>query len=218
MGSARRPLIVVLLVVGLALFNWWIALPWLVPRTGMFDRLISDATADGSPNAILIRLLEGTGAALVFLALLLRGPDDEHGRRRPDWWCAVGLVVFEAFDAVFVESCQSGTDRVCFDRELSFALDWHHYLHIAGGVFEWTFALLAAWFGWRRLRGTRRGRVYGALLVYAPIVLLPLAVTFVTHRLFAVVEFTIYTAFSILIVLVVSERGPDPSRPEIADR
>lgn len=200
------------LAVGIVLFDWWIALPWLVPREGMYDRLISDATATGSPHAMLIRTFEVVGALALLVALLLRGPLDEFGIGRRDWWCTVGLVVFEVFGAVFVESCPSGTDRACFDREIALDLDLHHYLHIAGGVVEWSFALLAAWFGWRRLRGTGRGRIYGGLLVYAGIVLVPLALAFATHRLFAVVEFTVYLAFSTILVLVVTERSvPAPA-------
>lgn len=216
MSDRRRAVSVVLLGVGLALFNWWLALPWLVPRDGMFDRLISDATATGSQNATAIRLLEAGGASILVLALLLRGPDDAQGRPRLDWWCVVGLVAFEILGAVFVEACQSGTDRACFERELAFDLEWHHYLHIVAGVFEWSFALAAAWFGWRRLRGNARGRVYQALLIYAPVVLAPLALAFFTHRLFAVVEFTIYAAFSLLIALTVTERDVVAEHPAAA--
>lgn len=215
MTERRRVASTLALASGLVLFNWWLALPWLVPRDGMFDRLISDATATGSPNATTIRLLEGGGAALLMLALVLRGPDDREGRVRPDWWCLVGLVAFEALGAIFVEACQSGTDRACFDRELAFELEWHHYVHIGVGVVEWTFALLAAWFGWRRLRGSARGQALGALLLFAPIVLVPLAVAFVTHRLFALVEFTIYAAFSVSLALNVTEPDAPTQKREV---
>lgn len=202
----------VTVVMGLLLFNWWIALPAFVPASGMFDRLISDATATGAPNADLLRWIEAIGAVLLLVALFVRGPLDGNSRVRRDWWCVVGLVVFEMVGAVFVEACESGTDRECFDRELALELPWHHYLHIVAGVAEWSLAVLAALYGWRRLRGTARGRVYAAMLVYGAVILVPLAVTFVTHRLFSAVEFTIYAAFSTIIVLVVSERGHWPER------
>lgn len=193
------------------LFNWWLALPVLVDPDGMFDRLLSDATATGSSNAVALRVMEGAGALLLLAALIGRGPLDSHGVVRRDWLAAIALVVFEFSNAVFVEACQSGTDRVCFDRELRLDLPWPHYLHIIGGALEWLAALAVAWFGWRRLRPDRRSRIYAALLWYAPIVLVPLAVTFVIHRWFAVVEVTVYLAFSVLLVLTVTEAGPGSS-------
>lgn len=196
-------------MLGLALFNWWLALPWLVERDRMFDRLLSDATAVGAPNAAGLRAMEAVGAVLLLLSLLLRGPLDRDGATRRDWWCAVVLVVFELSNAVFVESCQSGTDLDCFDRELRFGLPWFHYAHIVSGIVEWGAALLLAWFGWRRLQGAARGSIYGWLLVYAAFILTPLAIAFMTHRLFSVVEFTVYVAFSIALFLTVTEPGPE---------
>lgn len=207
----RRGAAGVTLVVGLLLFNWWLALPWVVGGDRILDRLLSDATAVGAQSAATLRVMEGTGAVLLLVALLLRGPADRVGAVRRDWWWAVVLVVFEFVDSLFVEACQSGTDRGCFEREVRLQLPWYHYLHIAGGAIEWIAAILVAWTGWRRLRGTSRGSIYGWLLVYGAVVLAPLALAFVTHRLFSVVEFTVYVAFSIVLVLTVTEPAPDRS-------
>lgn len=207
--TPRRTITYLALVIGLLLFNWWLALPWLVEEHRMFDRLLSDATATGAQNAIALRVMEGCGAVLLFVALLLRGRLDRDGAVRRDWWCAVVLVVFESTNAIFVEACQSGTDTVCFDRELRLELPWYHYVHIVGGFIEWIAAILVAWFGWRRLRGTTRGSVFGWLLVYGAITVWPLAAAFLAHRLFSVVEVTVYVAFSIVLVLTVTEPGPE---------
>lgn len=199
-----------LTVVGLGLLNWWVAIPFMERWPESVNGLMSDFTAAGGAEADTIRLIELVACAFLLVALAMRGPLDRVGARRADWWCVIGLVAFEAFDAIFVEACMSGIDNACFDRETALSLPFHHYLHVVGGILEWVFALAAAWFGWRRLRGTRtwRERIYFGLLVFAGIIVWPLAAAFFTHSLFAVVEFFVYLAFTTLIVLAISEPGP----------
>jgi hypothetical protein len=197
-------------IIGLALLNWWVAIPFMERWPDSVNGLMSDFTATGGAEADTIRLIELVACAFLLVALAMRGPLDRLGTRRADWWCVIGLVAFEAFDAIFVEACMSGMDNACFDQETHFALPVHHYFHVVGGVFEWSFALAAAWFGWRRLRGTGswRERTNAGLLIFAGVIVLPLAAAFVTHRLFAVVEFFVYIAFTTLIVMAISEPGP----------
>jgi hypothetical protein len=203
----------VFMIVGLVLLNWWVAIPFMERWPHSIDGLMSDFTATGGAEADTIRLIELVACAFILMALAIRGPLDRQGVRRADWWCVIGLVAFEAFDAIFVEACMSGIDDACFDRETHFALPVHHYFHVVGGILEWTFALGAAWYGWKRLRGTRtfRERTYFGLLIFAAVIVAPLATAFVTHRLFAVVEFFVYIAFTILIVFAITEPGPDSS-------
>lgn len=195
---------------GLILLNWWLLLPFLGLWPNSLNGLMSDATATGSPNAQAIRVVEFLACGLLLTALSLRGPIDQNGKVRRDWWCAVALVVFEAFDTLFVEACRSGTDQQCFSDEMRFDLPLHHYFHVAGGVLEWSFALAAVILGLRRLRSINsplQGS-YRSLLIFAIVVIPPLAAAFVTHRLFVVVESTVYIAFSLLIYLQVTEPSP----------
>lgn len=196
---------------GLILLNWWLLLPFLGGWPNSLNGLMSDATATGSPDAQAIRVVEFLACGLLLAALFLRGPIDQNGKVRRDWWCTVALVMFEAFDALFVEACRSGTDHQCFKDEMSFSLPPHHYLHVAGGVLEWSFALAAVILGLRRLRSIHSPlqHPYRSLLIFAIAVIAPLAAAFITHRLFVVVESTVYVAFSLLIYLQVAE----PSLP-----
>jgi hypothetical protein len=193
-------------VVGVAVYNWWVILPflsgWLVSPHGFF----SDLSADGQPHAEVIRRLDLASALLLLLALLLRGPVGRGGSR-PEWRWLVGFTAAVVMGARFPYACASELDSACRALERHLDLPAHHYVHMGAGIAEFTTMTMAIWLAHGRTRGAdnRADRVTRSMVIVLAVAYPLLAVSYLAHWMGAVIEPVFFVTFSAMILFELLE-------------
>ncbi len=205
-------------VAGVAVYNWWVVVPFLHGWLSSLDGFFSDLSADGQQHAIVLRRLDLAAAALILVALLLRGPASRDGPRR-EWRWLVAFAVFGLIGARFPYACAEGLNMACRAAERHLELAPHHYIHMASGVAEFATATMAIWLAHRRTRDDHdlEGRVAYVLVVVLVVAYPLLAVAYLGDRLGSLIEPVFFVTFSTMVVLELFEpvtRAPrSPSSP-----
>jgi len=202
----------VLAVVGVVVYNWWVVIPFLPGWLSSLDGFFSDLSADGQAHAIVLRRLDLVAAALILVALLLRGPDGPGGPRR-EWRWLVAFAAFGLIGARFPYACAEGLDKACRAAERHLDLAPHHYVHMASGIAEFATATVAIWLAFRRTRGEQRvvARLSHALVIVMVVAYPLLGVAYLGDRLGSLIEPVFFVTFSAIVLLEVFEpSGPAP--------
>ena len=191
----------VLIVVGLLLYNWWILVPLKPGLMHSPNELFSDLEVTGQPFAAAMQYADLMSGVLVLAALLLIGCQ----KKRPEFREWVAMIVFAGaviIGGIFEESCPDGISAACRSLEWSFQLPLHHYLHIIAGIFEFGGITFALAFAYRRTRGlkTFRAKIYrrlgrGAFAAY-PI----LGLAYIVNILGSLIEAVFFTSFAIIVM------------------
>jgi hypothetical protein len=192
---------------GLALYNWWVLVLF---RPGLLrspNELFSDLEVLGQPFASAMQradLLSGLLLMVAFLAVAGAGA-------RACWGEWAGIMVSAAAGSAggaFPESCADGINAVCRQRELSFSLAPHDYIHAVAGICELAGVTVALVLAYRRTRGDRTvaARTYRALARVALVAYPLLGLAYLTDRLGAVIEPVLFMGFTIMVVTQLAER------------
>lgn len=193
--------------VGLALYNWWVLVPF---RPGLLrspDELFSDLEVRGQPFASAMQhadLFSGLLLMVAFLAVAGAGA-------RARWGEWAGMMVAAAAGAAggaFPESCADGINAVCRQRETSFALPLHDYIHDIAGLCELAGVTVTLVLAYRRARGDRTGaaRTYRSLGRVALVVYPLFGLSYLTDRLGAVIEPVLFIGLTIVVITQLAER------------
>jgi hypothetical protein len=195
-------------LVGLAAYNWWVAVllaGWLPSP----NQLFSDLEVAGHPHAAVFSRLDVAAGVLMLVALWLRGPNGPAGVR-PEWRWLLVFAVAGIAGGLFPYVCAEGASAACRSVEWQFQLPLRHYVHVLAGIVEFGTATVAIGLAWRRTAGRRDlvGRVVrGAgwvLLIAYPM----LGAAYLTDRLGAFVEPAFFIAFSTIVAVELFEPGP----------
>jgi len=208
-------------VVGVAVYNWWVIVPFLHGWLSSLDGFFSDLSADGQLHAIPLRRLDLAAAILVLAALLLRGPDSRDGPRR-EWRWLVAFAACGLIGARFPYACAEGLDAACRSAERHLDLAPHHYVHMAAGIAEFLTVTVAIWLAHRRTRDDHdlEGRLASVLIMVLAVAYPILGVAYLSDRLGSLIEPVFFVAFSTMVVLELFEpvaRAPRSRAAEGAD-
>lgn len=205
-------------VVGVAVYNWWVVVPFLHGWLSSLDGFFSDLSADGQDHAMVLRRLDLAAAGLILVALLLRGSASRDGPRR-EWRWLVAFATFGMIGAWFPYACAEGLDAACRSSERHLDLAPHHYIHMAAGIAEFTTATVAIWLAHRRTRDDHdlEGRLAHVLIVVLAVAYPILGVAYLGDRLGSLIEPVFFATFSTMVLLELFEPdrclpGRDPGR------
>jgi hypothetical protein len=197
----------VLVVVGLAVNNWWVTAPFHSGLIRSSSALFSDLEATGQPDAVLFRNLDFAAGALLVAGLLLRGSSGRWVARRPEWPWLIVFAVAGAVGARASYQCPEATSGRCRSLEWHLKLPPHHYVHILAGVVEFFSITYALWLAWRRTRRDRTPeavayRVIAAVLIVSyPL----LGAAYLSDHFGVFIEPVFFLAFSAILATEVFE-------------
>jgi len=192
---------------GIALYNWWILVPF---RPGVLispNELFSDLEVTGHPFAVAMQRADFAAGVLILMAFLLVG----SSKRRADFREWVAMLVFAVAGAaggLFPETCTNGISAACRSLEWGFRLPGSHYIHIVAGIVEFGSITLALVFAYKRTHGsdTLSARIYHMLGKGAFAAYLLLAIAYLFNVMGSVIEPVFFLGFSIIVVLQLFER------------
>jgi hypothetical protein len=207
----RRPVAVIVGVLGIALYNWWLPVALFGRLLTTPNELFSDLEATGRPDASLLQHLDLAAGIVLVAALLLRGRIGPDGRRS-EWPWLVAFAIAGAVGGRFSYACPEGLSAACRSAEWRLALPPHHYVHVVAGIVEYTTATVAVYLAWKRTRPrerptTRTIRWTGRVLVGAyPL----LGLAYLTDRLGLFVEPIFFVCFSFMAMVELLEPDRSP--------
>ena len=202
----RHPVAMALGLVGIALYNWWLAVALSGRLITTPDELFSDLEAAGRPDAAILQRLDLTAALVLLAALVLRGRQGPHGPRS-EWPWLVAFAISGAVGGHFSYVCPEGLSDACRSQEWRLALPPHHYIHVVAGISEFAAATVAVYLARHRTRFTTEPVTqairwtWRALLVAYPL----LAAAYLTDRLGALVEPAFFVCFSAMVAVELFE-------------
>jgi len=196
-------------IVGVAAYNWWVAVPF---RPGLLkspNGFFSDLEATGQPDASVFQHLDLLAAVLMLVALMLRGPRGRNGIRRAEWLWLLAFAIAGGVGARYPYACSEGTSAVCRNLEWHFRLPAYHYVHIACGIVEFATVTVAAVLARRRTLGssTVEAHVHRALVAMFTVAYPLLGAAYLTDRLGAIIEPVFFLTFSAMILAELFEPG-----------
>ncbi|MGC9962718.1 MAG: DUF998 domain-containing protein [Acidimicrobiales bacterium] len=196
-------------IVGVAAYNWWVAValqPGLLTSSNGF---FSDLEASGQSDASLFQHLDLLAAILLLLALVLRGPRGRNGVRRVEWPWLLAFAVAGGVGARYPYACSEGTSLACQNLQWHFRLPASHYLHIASGIVEFATVTAAAVLARRRTLAcsTAEAHVHRAVVAVFVVAYPLLGAAYLTDRLGAIIEPVFFLAFSAMILAELFEPG-----------
>lgn len=192
--------------VGLAAYNWWVAVAGDRTLMQSPDELFSDLEAVGRPHAQLLSDLDVVSGTAILAALLLVGRPRDGGRRRREWWLLVVFACAAAVGGLFPYLCPEGLSASCRAAEWGLTLPWRHYVHVLAGIVEFAAVTATAVLTWRRTRDHAGVRplvsrvVVRVLLVGYPL----LGLTYLSGHLGAFVEPVFLVTFSAVVAVELS--------------
>jgi uncharacterized protein DUF998 len=194
---------------GLAVYNWWAVLPFLVSIPRFPDPFFSDMEARGQPHAASLQHLD-LAAGLLLLAALVVG----RSRGFPEWRLLLLFAGMTALGGLFPFACAEGSDAACRSAEWHFQLPLTHYVHMVSGIVEFAAASFAILFAWRRTRHDPDSPhapafrlLYIALLAAYPL----LAYAYLADRYGIYIEPLFFIAFSAVFYIGTTSSRAQPS-------
>jgi hypothetical protein len=200
----------VLVVAGVAAYNWWVVVPFVPGLMPSVNGFFSDLEATGRPHAGLMSSADLTAGLLMTAALLLRGSRGRHGARA-EWKWMVAFAVAGAVGGRYTYACAEGLSATCRSLEWHLQLPVHHYVHVFSGVAEFATLTVAALVAMRRTRqdGTREARIYRGLVRVMVVAYPVLGLSYLTDRLGTLAEPLFFIVFSVMVLTEVFESaGP----------
>lgn len=201
---------------GVAVYNWWVVVPFVPGMMPSVNGFFSDLEVNGRPYAGLLSDADMLAGVLMVAALLLRGSHAGHGVRR-EWRWMVAFGVAGVVGGRYPYYCSEGLSATCRHLEWHLQLPVHHYVHVASGIAEFALLTGAAAIAMRRTHhdGSVEARIYrglvGLLVVAYPL----LGLAYLTDRLGTFVEPIFFVAFSLMFLTEVYE-PIDRGRPSSA--
>ena len=208
MDERRRNAAALVCVPAVAAYNWWLFVPFdhgLLRSTNSF---FSDLEVRGPRDATMFERLDVTAGVLFAIALTA---ESTAARRAQAGVAAVPRVrVRRRSRRSFPFSCAEGTSSACRSAEWHLQLPWYHYAHVLASAVEFLAISIGVLVAWHRTRNERSleatlFRTIGIVLVVA---YAPLAVSYFSDHLAALVEPLFFVAFSIAVV---TEATHEPS-------
>ena len=218
-GFTRRSLAWLCGIAGLLAYNWWVLVPFKHGLMRSPSELFSNLEVTGQPYAIIMQRADVVAGILLLLAFVLAGSRTVIGGRR-EW---LGIVVFAmagAIGGLFPQVCADGLSPACMSAEWHFQLAASQYVHDGSGVIEFAGITLALLLAIVRVRATTTltASAY-RLLGWVVLVAYPvLGVSYLFNIYGAVIEAMFFSAFTLMVLLQLSERLPrrKPRRDELS--
>jgi hypothetical protein len=209
----------VLVVAGVAAYNWWVVVPFVPGLMPSVNGFFSDLEATGRPHAVLMSDADLAAGILLVAALLLRGPRAGRGVRR-EWKWMVAFALAGAVGGRYPYACAEGLSATCRRLEWHLQLPVHHYVHVASGIAEFVTLTVAAVIAMRRTRGqsTTEARVYEAVVKVLAVGYPLLGLVYLTDRLGTLVEPVFFVTFSVMVVTVIFEPVSGGTTPSWSER
>jgi hypothetical protein len=208
-------------IAGLALYNWWVVVPFVHGMLPSANGFFSDIEASGLPHASLLQHLDLLSGVLLLAALALRGSAGRQYRGR-EWGWLVGFAIAAGAGGKFSYACPEGLSAVCRAQERNLQLPAHHYIHILSGILEFVTITVALILAVRRTHEQRTwpARVYRSVLRLFYLAYPLLGLAYLTDRLGALIEPVFFISFTVLIITHLFEGGVNvgPTRAELRSR
>ena len=204
MGTARRALAWICGIAGLAVYNWWVLVPFKYGLIRSPDELFSNLEVTGQPYAVAMQRADLTAGLLLLAAFVLAG----LGRQQREWLGMVAFAIAGTIGGIFPQVCADGINAGCRLAERHFQLPFGQYLHDGSGAVEFAGITLALWFALRRTRGNQDllARGYRFLAVAALVAYPVLGLSYLLNRYGAVMEGLFFTGFTLVVMLQLAER------------
>ena len=204
-GVARIRWAKALSVIGVAVYNWWVVVPFVPGMVPSVNGFFSDLEASGQPHAGLLSYADMLAGALMVAALLLRGSLAGHGVRR-EWKWIVAFGVAGMVGGRYPYYCSEGLSATCRHLEWRLQLPVHHYVHVASGIAEFVLLTGAAAVAMRRTHdGSVEARIYRGVVGLLVLAYPMLGLAYLTDRLGTFVEPIFFVAFSLMFLTEVFE-------------
>lgn len=215
---ARVALAWTLTAAGLVAYNWWVLVPFKPGLMHSPSELFSNLEVTGLPYATAMQHADLASGLLLLAAFLVAGNGPvavaARGRGgRRERLAMMGFAIAGAIGGLYPEVCNDTANAVCRRMEWRFELPASQYVHIAAGIFEFTFITVALVFAMLRTRGlhTRIAVIYrrlyrGALVAY-PL----LGAAYLLNRLGGVMEGVFFTGFTVMVLTQIAERTRAPA-------
>jgi hypothetical protein len=206
--ASRIALARVLVLVGIALYNWWIVVAVQGRLLTNSDEFFSDLEAVGRPDANVLQNLDFIAGLTLLAALLLRGSRGPPGARCDMKWDGV-FSIATGLGGRFAYACSEGLIASCRSAEWHLRLPAHHYVHVVVGIVEFAAATFSVYLAWQRTRTQRTAIALGvksigvSLLVGYPL----LAVAYLSDGLGAYFEPIFFVSFSLMVAIELFERS-----------
>ena len=195
-------------IAGLAVYNWWVVVPFVQGMLPSPNGFFSDIEASGLPHASLLQHLDLLSGVLLLAALTLRGSAGPRYRGR-EWGWLVGFAIAAGAGGKFSYACSSGLSAVCRSQERHLQLPAHHYIHVLSGILEFATISTAVFLAVRRTRtqSSWPARVYRSVFRVFVVAYPLLALAYLTDRLGAFIEPVFFVSFTLVIVTHLFEGG-----------
>jgi hypothetical protein len=195
-------------IAGLAVYNWWVVVPFVHGMLPSANGFFSDIEASDLPHASLLQHLDLLSGVLLLAALALRGSAGPRYRGR-EWGWLVGFAVAAGAGGKFSYACSSGLSAVCRSQERHLQLPAHHYIHMLSGILEFATITMAVYLAVRRTRDQSNwpARIYRAVFRLFAVAYPLLGLAYLTDRLGAFIEPVFFLSFTLVIVTHLFEGG-----------
>jgi hypothetical protein len=183
-------------------YNWWTIVPFRRGLLRSVNSFFSDLEVKGARDAALFGRLDVIAGSLFLVALVLAHRPERE--RQWEWRLFMTFAAAAGAGGLFPFSCAEGTDSSCRAAEWRLQLPFHHYMHVLLSAIEFLSVTVALLLAWRRTRQsdpqTPEARAFQWLTGIVVIGYLPLAVTYFSDRLAALVEPVFFLAFSLAVL------------------
>ena len=216
-AAARRWLVWICTAAGLALYNWWIAVPL---RPGLLrspNELFSNLEIDGHAYARWMQHADLASGLLLLVAFLVVGRRSLD-RALGEWYLLLIFALGGSAGGLLPEHCLDTLNRSCHLDELELRLSGAQYLHVVAGIVEFAAITGVLCLAARRTRGlhSTSAALYRWLWRAAFVAYPLLAVAYLLVLGGAVIEPLFFVGFSLIVINQMWERttssGPRNSR------
>ncbi len=208
-------------IAGLALYNWWVVVPFVHGMLPSANGFFSDIEASGLPHASLLQHLDLLSGVLLLATLALRGSAGLQYRGH-EWGWLLGFAIAAGAGGKFSYACPEGLERGVPRPGTKPATSrpplhphpvggpgvrHHHRGAVLGCAADSRPAHLAA-------------RVYRSVLRLFYLAYPLLGLAYLTDRLGALIEPVFFISFTVLIITHLFEGGVNvgPTRAELRSR
>jgi len=203
-------------IVGLGLYNWWVAVIFRPSLLRSPNELFSNLEASGQPFAGWMQHADLVSGLLLLAAFIIVGWRSLVGGA-VEWVLLLLFAIGGAFGGLSPEQCLDTINRTCHTDEIELRLGSSQYLHIASGIVEFSAITAVLYLSYRRTRAetTIIPTFYPWLGVGAFIGYPLLAVAYLFVLGGSVIEGVFFIGISLVVIAQLRERTA--SRPREGD-